>query len=53
MNTVKERTTPKRVIDDGTKKKIRRRALMDQIVADARDGAVQYVKCCVAGRGGE
>lgn len=53
MNTAQETQTPKRVIDKETKKKIRRRALMDQILADAKHGAATYVQNYDAGRGGE
>lgn len=54
MTTAVETQTPtKRVIDRETKKKIRRQALMDRILADARHGAAQYVQNYKAGRGGE
>lgn len=45
--------TTRKVIDKETKKKIRRRALMDQILADAWHSADKYVENFSTGRGGE
>jgi hypothetical protein len=46
-------TSTKRIIDRETKKKVRKQALMDQILADAKHGAAQYVQNFNAGRGAE
>jgi hypothetical protein len=52
MKTI-EQENEQKVVDETTKKKVRRRALVDQILADASDGAAQYVENYDAGRGAE